>query len=79
MRFCNRLLLAALPLLGSLPARYPCGTSPEPLRRYLASALPIRYRTKRSPFVATEPDTTRQALLRLSFRVLHHSIDIDSE
>jgi hypothetical protein len=29
--------------------------------------------------VATEPDTTRQALLRLSFRVLHHSIDIDSE
>jgi hypothetical protein len=53
----------------------PSQPRPDTLYRYLVYGLPIRYRTKRIPFVADEPDTTRQALMRLSFRVLHHSID----
>jgi hypothetical protein len=53
----------------------PSQPRPDTLYRYLAHSLPIRHRTKRIPFVADEPDTTRQALLRLSFRMLHHSID----
>ena len=32
---------------------------------------------QRIPLVADQPDTTRHALLRLSFRVLHHSANLD--
>jgi hypothetical protein len=46
---------------------------PDTLYPYLAYQRPFPLRHQRIPLVADQPDTTRQALLRLSFRVLHHS------
>jgi hypothetical protein len=48
---------------------------PDTLYPYLAYHRPFPLRHQRIPVVADQPDTTRQALLRLSFRVLHHSAD----
>ncbi|MFD1874900.1 hypothetical protein [Hymenobacter bucti] len=50
---------------------------PDTLYPYYAYSLPVRVLHKRIPFVADQPDTTRQALLRLSFRVLSHSPNQD--
>ncbi len=46
---------------------------PDTLYPYTVYGPPVRHLTKHIPLVADQPDTTRQALLRLSFRVLHHS------
>ncbi len=46
---------------------------PDTLYPYLAYQRPFPLRHQRIPLVADQPDTTRHALLRLSFRVLHHS------
>jgi hypothetical protein len=48
---------------------------PDTLYPYIAYQRPFPLRHKRIPAVADQPDTTRQALLRLSFRVLYHSAD----
>jgi len=48
---------------------------PDTLYPYIAYERPFPLRHQRIPAVADQPDTTRQALLRLSFRVLHHSAD----
>jgi len=51
----------------------PAQPRPDTLYAYYSYGPPMRRRTKRIPLVADQPDTTRQALLRLSFQVLHHS------
>lgn len=56
--------IRAIPMLVDQPR-------PDTLYPYYHSGL----RHKRIPMVADQTDTTRQALLRLSFRVLHHSAD----
>ena len=48
---------------------------PDTLYPYTSYQPPFPLRHQRIPAVADQPDTTRQALLRLSFRVLHHSAD----
>jgi len=48
---------------------------PDTLYPYLAHQRPFPWRHQRIPLVADQPDTTRHALLRLRFRVLHHSAD----
>lgn len=55
----------------------PAQPRPDTLYPYYSYSLPLRHLIKRIPFVADQPDTTRQALLRLSFRVLHHSPDLE--
>lgn len=57
-----------VPMRPSLP-------QPDTLYPYFAYGPPIHQRYKRIPFVADQLDTTRLALLRLSFRVLNHSAD----
>jgi hypothetical protein len=56
--------VCAVPMLGRQPR-------PNTLYPYYHSGL----HHQRIPFVADAPDTTRHALLRLSFRVLRHSAD----
>jgi hypothetical protein len=65
--------------LGGVRARVsaaaPRVPRPDTLYPYLAHQRPFPWRHQRIPLVADQPDTTRHALLRLSFRVLHHSAD----
>ena len=56
--------IRAVPMLADQPR-------PDTLYPYYRGGL----HHKRIPLVADAPDTTRHALLRLSFRVLHHSAD----
>ena len=58
------LYIRAVPMLADQP-------QPDTLYPYYRGGL----HHQRIPFVADEPDTARQALLRLSFRVLSHSAD----
>jgi hypothetical protein len=55
----------------------PHQSRPDTLYSYYAHGLPIQLRAKRIPCVADQPDTTRQALLRLSFRVIQHSANLE--
>ncbi|RYY07448.1 MAG: hypothetical protein EOO36_24665 [Cytophagaceae bacterium] len=56
--------IRAVPMLADQPR-------PDTLYSYYRGGL----HHKRIPLVADVPDTTRHALLRLSFRMLHHSAD----